>query len=438
MNTLEDRLRDALRERADHSPVSSDAWERVLTRVRRRRAFRLGGHAWHARYVIPALAAAAVAGVIIAANVIAGQLPSPSATPGAGTTPSAVPTSVAWQLGLARSLAQQVPPTSAVLAYQDSPEGTGVYAVFWLGHRSQSLWFDNVDPGIQLCSVMSSNNAIEQPEYGTASPERPATLGNGTGFCQAAPQLAAGQVVRVTEGTSVGGNPSALAALSARSGIAAAPVASVTAVLPDGRTFAGVVGTGRGFTDKVWSVAYPPDGAVRLVFRDSSGRVLASLNRPGSPAFIGPPRAARPGSGAVIFLVPGGTIRAYLVDGHIGFWTLPSGWSAYAPAPETVVISGYTEPGGPALAGIIVPGEFVGYARAGVAKVVVRAQNIHGFAKLTTFTVRTNWPGTSVRLWHVAMPAGTVINTSLDTATAYNAAGQVVAVIHLDREESFA
>ena len=36
MNTLEDRLRDALRERADHSPVSSDAWERVLTRARRR------------------------------------------------------------------------------------------------------------------------------------------------------------------------------------------------------------------------------------------------------------------------------------------------------------------------------------------------------------------------------------------------------------------
>lgn len=88
MNTFEDRLRDALRERADHSPVSSDAWERVLARARGRRGFPLGGHARRARYVIPALAAAAVAGVIIGASVIARQLPSPSVTPGGGTNPS--------------------------------------------------------------------------------------------------------------------------------------------------------------------------------------------------------------------------------------------------------------------------------------------------------------------------------------------------------------
>jgi hypothetical protein len=95
MNTLEDRLRDALRERADHSPVSSDAWERVLTRARKRRASPLGGHAWQARYVIPALAAAAVAGVIIAANVVAGQLPSGSASAPADGGTSAPATSPA-------------------------------------------------------------------------------------------------------------------------------------------------------------------------------------------------------------------------------------------------------------------------------------------------------------------------------------------------------
>jgi hypothetical protein len=83
VNTVEDRLRDALRERPDHSPVSTDAWERVLARTRRRRGFAAG----QARYVIPALAAAAVAGVIITANVIAGQVPSPSTTPGSGTPP---------------------------------------------------------------------------------------------------------------------------------------------------------------------------------------------------------------------------------------------------------------------------------------------------------------------------------------------------------------
>jgi hypothetical protein len=89
MSTLEDRLRDALSERADHSPVSPDAWERVLARARRRRRFARDGRAWRARYVVPVLAAAAVAGVIIGANVIVRQIPSPSATPGGATRPSA-------------------------------------------------------------------------------------------------------------------------------------------------------------------------------------------------------------------------------------------------------------------------------------------------------------------------------------------------------------
>ena len=180
MNTLEDRLRDALRERADHSPVSSDAWGRVLTRARRRRAFPLGGHAWQARYVIPALAAAAVAGVIIAANVIAGQLPSPSATPGGGTRPSTAspPPSSVTALGIGR-LSEQVPPSSAVLSYQYAAEGKKIYAVFWLGHRNQAFWFDNVSPGLQLCSALFNIYTTQRPEYGTTGPELPATLGSG-------------------------------------------------------------------------------------------------------------------------------------------------------------------------------------------------------------------------------------------------------------------
>jgi hypothetical protein len=34
MNTVEDRLRDALRERARHSPVDPDAWSRTVARSR--------------------------------------------------------------------------------------------------------------------------------------------------------------------------------------------------------------------------------------------------------------------------------------------------------------------------------------------------------------------------------------------------------------------
>lgn len=452
MNTVEDRLRDALRERADHSPVSSDAWERVLTRTRRRRALALGGHAWQARYVIPALAAVAVIGVIVAANVVARQVPSPSATPGGGTYPSTAsppPSGVTPQPGI-RRLSMQVPPSSAVLSYEYDPEGKKIIADFWLGYRSKALWFDNVSPGIQLCSSVFNTYTVQQPEYGTTGPERPVTRGSGQALCRAAPELSAGQVVQVTGGLNAGSNTGAFATLSMRSGIAAAPAASVTAVLPDGRTFAGVVGTGRGFAVKVWSVAYPPDGAVRLVFRDSSGHELASLTRPAVPAVLVPPRAARPGSGAFILLVTGGSIRAYLIDGHVGFWIVPAGWYAYAVPPGTAVIAPHPAASGPALAGILVSNgrtgqgtaqdpfrpvsEFVGYARADVARVVLRIRGTGESFNLFASTVRTSWPAATVRLWYVAAPPDIYADTSLDTATAYNAAGQVIAAVHLGTE----
>ncbi len=140
MNTVEDRLRDALRERADHSPVSSDAWERVLARARRRRGLLSSGHAWQARYVIPALAAAAVAGIIIAANVVTGQLPSSSTTPGGGNNPSTAsppPSGVTPQLGIGR-LSRQVPPSSAILSYEYAPEGTKIFAASGSGTGARS------------------------------------------------------------------------------------------------------------------------------------------------------------------------------------------------------------------------------------------------------------------------------------------------------------
>ena len=448
MNTLEDRLRDALRERADHSPVSSDAWERVLTRERRRRAFPLGGHARQARYVIPALAAAAVACVIIAANVIAGQLPSPSATPGGGTRPSTAspPASSVIALGIGR-LSEQVPPSSAVLSYQYAAEGKKIVASFWLGYRSQALWFDNVSPGLQLCSAVFNTYATQQPEYGTTGPEQPVTHGSGQAFCRASPQLSAGQVVRVTGGINAGDDSGAFATLSTRSGIAAAPVASVTAILPDGRTFAGVVGTGRGFAVKVWSVAYPPGGAVRLVFRDSSGHELANLTRPAVPTLLvratrGPPRQRRrhrPRGWRFHPGLPGRRARR-LLDRPV--WLV-----RVRPSPGTAVVRVSRADRGPALAGLLVAtartgrgtaqdpfrpvSELVGYADADVAKVVLRVRGTHGSTQLTAFTVRTNWPGTTVRLWYVAASADAYGDTSLDTATAYNAAGQVVAVVHL-------
>ena len=229
-------------------------------------------------------------------------------------------------------------------------------------------------------------------------------------------------------------------------------MASVAAVLPDGRTFAGVVGTGRGFAFKVWSVTYPPEGAVRLVFRDSSGHELASLTRPAVPTLLVPPRAARPGSGAVIVGVAGGSIRAYLVDGHVGFWILPSGWYAYAPPLGTAVISVIAPTGARRW-----PGSSSRTARPARARPRTRSVRYQSSSGTPTPTSRegcpprarhpriypahgvhrrTDWPGTTVRLWYVAASADAYGDTSLDTATAYNAAGQVVAVVHLGAEAS--
>ena len=69
MNTLEDRLREALSERARQSPVSDDAWARTVARARRRRP---RASAWP-RFMIPAAAAAAVIAIVVGASLLAGN-----------------------------------------------------------------------------------------------------------------------------------------------------------------------------------------------------------------------------------------------------------------------------------------------------------------------------------------------------------------------------
>lgn len=436
MNTLENRLRDALRERAARSPVDPHAWERVLDRTGPvpRRGGRLGGLRWPARYVVPALAAAAVAGIIITSNVLAGRLPDgPAEAPAISASMASLPPP---ELSWTRPLSRDVPPSSAVLTYRYAAAGTTISAFFWLGHRSPAMWFDNVSPGLQLCSAILNIYTSQQPEYGTTGPLRQTTAGSGQSFCTPVPRLRSGQVVRVTGGINAGNGTGAFATMSMRSGIATGAVTSVSAVLPDGRTFTGVVGTGRGFGVKVWSVTYPPDGALRVVFRDASGHQLASLTRPAVPAALTQGLAQAPGSGGVA--LAGRSLTAYLIDGHVGFWPDRLGGPLIAPEAAS---------GGPALAGILVSvgqagsgsaqdpyrevSELVGYAHADVARVVLRMAGRNGFTQLTASTLAAGWPGTTVRLWAAAAPAGAYLDTSQDTATAYDAAGHVIAVVHL-------
>jgi hypothetical protein len=90
MNTLEDRLRDALRERAARSPVNPDAWERTVARSRRQ----TGRSPRWTQFMIPAAAAAAVVAIVVGATALTGHggsrggsvsYPAGSVSPTAGT-----------------------------------------------------------------------------------------------------------------------------------------------------------------------------------------------------------------------------------------------------------------------------------------------------------------------------------------------------------------
>lgn len=133
-------------------------------------------------------------------------------------------------------------------------------------------------------------------------------------------------------------------------GAATVQVTSMAAVLPDGRSFPGVVKTGCGLPVKAWTVSYPQARGVRLVFRDASGRQVASL---GTAAPLGPPQVAQPRSGGLLVLrFPFGragtrtdTMTAYLLQGRVGFWSMT--WGGFiSPVPAA---------GGPLVGGLILP-----------------------------------------------------------------------------------
>ena len=108
MTTLEDRLREALAERAALSPVDPDAWDKAMARSRRGRLGRL----WWQRpartgLLVPAAAAAAVAAVIIAATTLAGQAgPGPKPPGPAASAPPTGPPLPADMSYLVRQIAR--------------------------------------------------------------------------------------------------------------------------------------------------------------------------------------------------------------------------------------------------------------------------------------------------------------------------------------------
>jgi hypothetical protein len=407
MNTLEDRVRAALRARAEDFSADPDAWTRIRARSRAGRR-RRGAPRWSrpSRFMIPAAAAAAVVaivvGVTVAVNGISGR--TAGAPAGSAGSPKATPSALGPGFFL-----KQKPPSSAILTLRLPPTSKPAEAYFWLSRNSPVYWLDQIVPELQLCNI-----TLNLPD------------GGGQGFCWPLPGLGAGQVAIVTgnEGSYVGDGQQIAV------GAAAGQVASVAAVLPDGRVYPGAIGTGRGFPYKAWAVGYPPVSGVRLVFRDAAGTKVADLSTAAPP---GPPQTPQPRSGGiVVFSYPAakysaaGVTTAYLIEGHVGFWSAT--WGGHiAPVPAG---------DGPTVDGIVLPFgagssrqnpypkllEAFGYAREDVARVVIHLPGGEQ-AAASTFAA---WPGTVIRLWVASLPTHLKSVGRRFTVTAYDAAGHVV------------
>lgn len=363
MNTVEDRLRDALRAHAENFSAHPDAWERTVARSRRRpgRAPR-----W-TRFMIPAAAAAAVVAIVVGATVLTGHGGSRGGSVGgvsASATPS--PSGAPAPPGPGDYLIRSVPPSSAIVPVKLTAGQQTTWTFVWFGRMKS-------DPGegVQLCS-----------ETG------------GTGGC-APPALQAQQ--GFVEGTG-----------TVKLIVSDRQVTSITALLPAGRRVSGVAGWGRGFPEKVWLVDYPSQDHATIVLRNAAGQVLSRLSIAAEY-----PTPSQPRSGGIkLFSYPAGsiaptpgTMTAYLLDGRligvngrvVGFWGSDSSSvisSVPVSGPQAVV-----NVGGSWLRGAKVV-EFYGYAHSNVARVALRLTDGRQYGAPTSAA----WPGSGLRLWHFSVP----------------------------------
>jgi hypothetical protein len=424
MNTLEDRLRAALHAHAEDFSAQPDAWQQLNAKSLAGSGPRpVSGRSWAVRFGVPAAAAAAVIVIVVVAATLAGTFgrtggsASPlSSSPIATSSPSARPGYSPG--GPDEQMLLRVPPTSTIigLAVPWTGNGTGTGRVvnyFWIGEASPSYWPDQISSGAQFCNDVDN-----------------VTGGVSGGVCPPLPQLGGGHLASVTGGENAGKN------LSVLMGAAAPQVASVTATLADGRSFPGVVKTGRGFRIKAWTVGYPPsEGDIHLSFRDASGNQVAVLETNG---VISPPWTGMPSRGGVMAFSyaasPGlsaGHVEAYLIQGRVAFWSsLWGGQISPLPAAGQPMLGGLADsflnaPGGWA------EREAFGYAHADVARVVLQ---VAGGRQVSTSTFAPGWPGSDLRLWAVKLALSAVeVSRALPgiTATAYDAAGHVLGQVQL-------
>ena len=374
----------------DPEDIAQEAFTRLMNREPSLGDAAAGGPRWSrlSRFLIPAAAAAAVVAIAVAALGLGDVLGRPADGPTGATPSSPGPDAPSSPAGPARSVPPSFltdyPPVSAVLTMPvTGPGGQRAVAYSWLAYTNSSWWPDQLQ-GLQSCGGVVYRN------------------GDSTWHCMPLPQLGTGRPASITLSQHSGARMGPLVL----QGLAVSRVASVTAVLPDGQVIPGAVTTGRGFPGKAWAVVAPADdktwqpaSGARLVFRDASGAVVASLGAV-APSHGQVPEPAS--GGIAVFTNPEGsgpvryTMYAYLIKGYVGFWLRPS------PG-----INGYLAPrlaaGPPALAGFTLAPtdlyrasrpEAVGYAHADVARVV---RHLPGGRSVSVSTSAA-WLGTTPRV----------------------------------------
>jgi hypothetical protein len=426
MNTLEDRLRTALRSRAESFPVDPGAWQEVQRRAERSpRGARPRPPAGLARgkFAVPAVAAAAVTALILAIAWMVGPF---GLKPAAGPSgPAAAALKPPKPPGRSDYLVKLVPPSSPIIRLRLAVGRQTTWTFFWVGHTWQ---------GLELCAETYKPAVIP-------AGRRAGTISfAGGGACEPRPSLRRGEPVHsVLWGSEYPGPLTWV-------GVAASSVRSVLVVLPDGRRFPGALGTGRGFPYQVWVVGYPFSHVAGLTFFDASGHAVAHLGvrTPTPQARQGPPPNTK---GVPVFSYRGeesvynagngtttrqGTVSAYLTPTHIEFWSPAGGpFGPSVPVKDGPVLSGR-------FGDYLVFGqlEWFGVARSDVALVTVRLTD---GGSLSAATFHPSW-ATSDKLFAVRLPqdlygkGGVMGRPPRGTATAYDAAGHVLAQVPLGAE----
>ena len=258
MTDLEERVRAALHARAWEFTPSPDAWERTQAKAGRRAIRRQARdpdrHRWLTRFTpLAAAAAVVVIGVGTATLAETGGFSTGPRKAGLGQAGSQSPSAGATVLGPPCSfprIAKNIP----VAGVQISAKVTVKGVTTWWTRIPESM-YPQAKTTLAVCQL--------DADGGSGGPESP--LGNG-------------QLVQASAPThGLGGGASV-------SGIAAASVTSVEAVLANGNIVKGGLAFGSGFPYAVWWLTYPQDIGATLIFRDAAGQAVKKIAEPYPPA----------------------------------------------------------------------------------------------------------------------------------------------------------